>query len=110
MKEFGPQDVIFSAGLFVYLEDDVLIRLVGALYELLRPKGKLIVTFEDSDRYETQDYHWLVDWDTLLRRTEHDCRALFYKAGITEHSLRVVRDRTDVIMFFIVEKDGPMQA
>jgi SAM-dependent methyltransferase len=104
MKEFGPQDIIYSSGLFVYLEDDVLVRLVRGLYELLRPKGKLIITFEDSDRYDTHDYHWLVDWDSLLLRNEHDCRKLFNKAGIPEHSLRVERDRTGVIMLFIVDK------
>lgn len=104
-KEFGPQDIIYSAGLFVYLEDDVLVRLVEALYLLLKPGGKLIIGIEDRSRYRPQEYHWLIDWASLMGRTEHESRVMFEKAGVPEDALTIVRDRTGVIIFCIAEKE-----
>lgn len=104
LKEFGPQDIIYSIGLVNYLQDDMLIRLLESLYALLRPKGKLIVGIEDGSRYRPQEYHWFVDWASLIRRTEHDCRVIFGEAGIPEDSLSLVRDRSGVIIFCIAER------
>lgn len=104
LKEFGPQDFIYSMGLFNYLPDNLVVSLVSSLHDLLNPGGKLVIAFEDVDRYRTQEYHWFVDWDSLLQRNERDGRDLFARAGIPEAALRVVRDRSGVIMFFVVEK------
>lgn len=104
LKEFGPHDVIYSMGLFNYIPDNLVVSLVRSLHDLLNPGGKLVIAFEDVDRYRTQEYHWFVDWDSLLKRNERDNRALFAKAGIPEAALSVVRDRSGVIMFCIVEK------
>ena len=60
LKEFGQQDVIYSVGLFDYLDDDVLTRLLGTLYRLLSPGGRLITSFKDSRRYATFDNKWLL--------------------------------------------------
>jgi len=104
LKEFGMQDVIYSTGLFDYLEDDVLIRLINSLYELLNTNGKLIVSFKDRRCYRTQEYHWLVDWNAFFQRTEEDMRALFEKAEIPYIALKTLRDRSGVIIFFIATK------
>ncbi len=103
-KEFGLQDVIFSVGLFDYLKDDVLVRLLGSLYNLLTPGGKLITSFKDRRRYDTADYHWHLDWDGFFQRTEEDVVHLLQKAGIPVTSLSTSREESGVIIFFVAEK------
>ena len=104
LKEFGMQDIIYSVGFFDYLNDEVLIRLLNALYELLPTSGSLITSFKDCRRYRTFDYHWLLDWDGFLQRTEEDVWNLFEKAGIPHTKITTVREKSGVINFFTAVK------
>lgn len=104
LKEFGMQDIIYSVGFFDYLNDEVLIRLLNALYELLPPGGSLITSFKDCRRYRTFDYHWLLDWDGFLQRTEEDVWNLFEKAGIPHTKITTIREKSGVINFFTAVK------
>lgn len=104
MKEFGTQDIIYSIGLLDYLEDQVNVRLMRALYTLLKPGGKLIAVFKDAERYGTQDYHWLVDWSMFYQRSARESRNLIEKAEIPASSVRVQRDASGVIIFYIITK------
>ena len=69
IREFGRFDVIYTIGLLDYLTDDVLVRMIKSLYDTLQPGGIFIAVFKDCDRYDTIDYHWLVDWSGFLQRT-----------------------------------------
>lgn len=102
--EFGVQDVIYSVGLFDYLKDDVLSRLLSSLYNLLAPGGKLIISFKDCNRYSTFIYHWLIAWDGFLQRTEEDVWKLFEKTGIPITAVSTKPERSGVITFFIAAK------
>lgn len=104
LKEFGMQDVIYSVGLFDYLDDAILSRILQALYELLNPGGRLIATFKDRTRYETYDYHWFVDWASFFQRTEEDARRILGAAGIPADKLTMQRDRTGAILFFLAAR------
>ncbi|MDA8171213.1 MAG: methyltransferase [Nitrospiraceae bacterium] len=104
LREFGKQEIIYSAGVFNYLPDDIVPNLIDALYELLNPGGRLIIAFEDADRYRPQNCHWGLKWDALIQRTEIDCRALFEAAGFPEGAMKIKRDETGVIMFCILER------
>lgn len=104
LKEFGSQDLIYSVGFFDYLQDEVLIRLFSALYRLLNPGGKLIMSFKDTKRYSAAFYHWMVDWNGFSQRTEEDCWLLMHKAGIPAGSIEFSRDRSEVIMFFTASR------
>ena len=103
-KEFGQQDLIYSIGLLDYLTDDVLVRFIRAMYDLLEPHGEFIAVFKDSNRYEIFDYHWLVDWNAFYQRTASESKALILRAGIPEENISVERDRTGVILFYSIEK------
>lgn len=100
VKEFGLQDVIYSLGLFDYLDDAILSRLLQTLYELLNPGGQLIATFKDRSQYETYEYHWFVDWSSFYQRSVEDARRIIAAAGIPEASVAMQRDATGVILFF----------
>lgn len=104
IKEFGAQDIIYSVGLFDYLNDDVLVRLLKALYELLNPGGVLVVSFKDSEKYSTFIYHWIVYWNAFLQRTESDIRTLYEKAGFARDQVSTVRTASKIIVFYNVAK------
>jgi extracellular factor (EF) 3-hydroxypalmitic acid methyl ester biosynthesis protein len=105
LKEFGMQDVIYSAGFFDYVADHVLISLLRAAYKLLNPGGTLIAPFKDGRRYRTQEYHWFIKWDGFLQRTEEGMWTLFEKADIPFSAIKTRRDRSEVILFFEVTKE-----
>jgi SAM-dependent methyltransferase len=104
LKEFGMQDVIYSVGFFDYLDDDVLIRLLSALYTLLLPGGSLIISLKDCHQYRTFDTSWLLDWDAFYPRTEDDMWQLIEKAGIPRAGIVSSRERSGVIVFFTALK------
>ena len=104
VREFGMQDVIYSVGLFDYLDGEVLTRLLSALYHLLQPGGTLIAPFKDARRYRSQEYHWFVVWEGFFQRTVEDMWRLFEKAGIPLVSVSVSRDRSGVIVFFKIDR------
>jgi SAM-dependent methyltransferase len=104
LKEFGMQDIIYSVGFFDYLEDDVLVRLLGSLYRLVSPGGVLIMSFKDIRRYNTAYYQWMVHWDGFFPRTEEDHRIVVHKAGIPVANPDITRDDSGVIVFFMARK------
>lgn len=104
LREFGEQDAIYSVGFFDYLQDDLLVKLFSSLRELLAPGGKLIASFKDCRMYSSQFYHWMVDWTGFAQRTVEESRDLFRRAGIAPEAITEVRDRSGVILFFLVSK------
>jgi len=104
MVEFGKQDIIYSVGLFDYLPDDFLVKLLKALYNLLNRGGKLIAAFKDASRYRSQDYHWAVDWDGFLQRNGDDFRSILAKATIPSSAIEEVREDSGVIVFYTITK------
>ena len=102
--EFGMQDIIYSIGFFDYLPDDFLTKLLNSLYLLLNPGGKLFASFKDADRYPPQIFHWLVDWDGFLQRTEKDFLNVFKDANIPSNALSMTRVDSGSIVFYSITK------
>lgn len=105
LKEFGMQDIIYSTGLYDYLESAVLVRMFRALYQLVNPGGTMIISFKDCKRYSTFDYHWVSDWDTFYQRQESDCWKILEDAGIERKNVATAREESGVILFFMVSKE-----
>ncbi len=104
ISEFGKQDIIYSIGFFDYLRSDFLANMFQALYKSLNPGGILITSFKDASRYRHQDYHWLVDWDGFLQRTEEDFRSIFFEAQIPFSAISEMREESGVIVFYVITK------
>ncbi|MEW6417847.1 MAG: class I SAM-dependent methyltransferase [Nitrospirota bacterium] len=104
MNEFGKQDIIYSVGFFDYLPSDFLVNMLGALYKLLNPGGKLIASFKDATRYRHQAFHWIVDWDGFLQRNEEDFRSIFSDAEIPDSAITEMREDSGVIVFYVITK------
>lgn len=103
-KEFGMQDIIYSIGFFDYLPDDFLVKLLSSLYLLLKPGGELIAAFKDVDCYPPQVYHWFVDWDGFLQRTERDFVRVFRDANIPSSAISMTRVESGSIIFYSITK------
>jgi LSD1 subclass zinc finger protein len=103
---FGPFSTIYSAGLFDYLSSDALSKLIGALWQSLRKEGLLIAPFKDAQRYDTFDYHWLSKWHFFFQREEGQYRQILANAGIPESAVRVQRDDSGLILFFLIAKSA----
>lgn len=108
LSEFGSCDIIYTIGLLDYLSDEILVRLLKALYATLKPNGVLIAVFKDSDSYQTQDYHWLVDWSGFLQRNAQASRTLFDRAGIPSQSLSISRTCDNVMIFYQARQETPV--
>ncbi len=102
--EFGMQDVIYSIGFFDYLPDDFLVKILNSLYAMLSPGGKLIASFKDADRYRAEIFHWLVDWDGFLQRTESDFIRVLRDADIPDNAVSMTRVDSGSIVFYTVVK------
>lgn len=102
--EFGKQDIIYSVGLFDYLPDEFLIKLLSALYNLLDTGGTLIAAFKDANLYRPQEYHWIFDWDGFLQRGERDFRNILSIAGIPDEAIREEREESGLIIFYTISK------
>lgn len=105
VMEFGMQDVIYSVGYFDYLPDDFLIKLLNSLYRLLAPGGRLIAAFKDVNHYRPQPFHWLVNWDGFLQRTEDDFERLFHFTEIPAAALKKRRVDSGAILFYTAVKE-----
>lgn len=104
VERYGEFTTIYSAGLFDYVKSEHLVRLLAGLYGTLARGGILIAPFKDAARYETFDYHWLVNWHFFIQRSEDQIRRLFAAAGVPPEYLKVTRDDSGVILFFVAIK------
>jgi SAM-dependent methyltransferase len=102
--EFGLQDVIYSVGYFDYLPDDFLIKLLDSLYKLLAPGGCLIAAFKDVNYYNPQIFHWLVNWDGFLQRSEEDFERILRFTSIPAAQLTSRRVASGSILFYSIMK------
>lgn len=104
MAAFGKTDIIYSAGLFDYLPSEFLSKLLGALYRMLNEGGTLVAPFKDAARYNSHDFHWLVNWDGFRQRKETEFRSILADAGIPMSAVREERDATGLIIFYMITK------
>ncbi len=102
--EFGRQDIIYSVGFFDYLPDEFLIKLLSSLYNLLDHGGTLIAAFKDANRYRSQEYHWILNWDGFLQRREEDFRNILSVAGIPNSAIKEEREESGIIIFYTISK------
>jgi extracellular factor (EF) 3-hydroxypalmitic acid methyl ester biosynthesis protein len=75
-------DMIYTAGLFDYLQDDVCKRCASRMYEALKPNGLLVIGNESPAFPSIPIMELLLDWH-LIYRSPHELLSLFsYLSGI----------------------------
>ena len=95
-------DVVYCAGLFDYLSDQVCRRLMEIMYEWLAPGGLLIATNVEPSNPARQVMEHLLDWH-LVYRTGAELRALKPRTADPD-SVFVQCDETGLNVFLEVRK------
>ena len=100
---YGLQDLVYSVGLYDYLTDKVLKRLLNAQMNLLSEGGKMILAFKDCDTYDKTVYDWICDWQ-FIERSERQVFDLLGDSGIRDDALAVSRDASGIILFCVITR------
>jgi extracellular factor (EF) 3-hydroxypalmitic acid methyl ester biosynthesis protein len=95
-------DLVYCAGLFDYLSDQVCLRLMNIFYDMVRPGGLLLTTNVDVSNPLRNGMEHLLDWH-LIYRTSHQARALIPDKASPE-DFSVKSDITGVNIFIEVRK------
>jgi extracellular factor (EF) 3-hydroxypalmitic acid methyl ester biosynthesis protein len=95
-------DLVYCAGLFDYLSDQVCRRLTNIMYDLVAPGGLLIVTNVEPANPSRHGMEHLLDWHLNYRRAG-DLAAL-RPDGASADEARVYVDVTGVNVFLEVRK------
>jgi hypothetical protein len=98
-------NLVYSAGLFDYLPDNVAQKLLMRLYDLVGSGGRLLV----GNLRETPDTTWLLDYVLnwpLVYRTRESMESLASVLKPTPRTLRINFDGTERCLFWDVERPG----
>jgi hypothetical protein len=101
---FEPQDLIYSAGLYDYLSQNVAQRLTRRLFEMLRPGGRLVIA---NFALSTPDAGYLeafMDW-WLVYRDEAQMRDLAAEIDPAQVShMNLFRDSVGHVIYLELER------
>ena len=95
-------DLVWSAGLFDYLNDKQFIFLLRLLFNIVRPSGELVVG-NFSNANPSRDYMEFAEW-FLYHRSESDLQKLAEKAGCNPKSITIEKEPEGVNLFLRVRK------
>ncbi len=99
-------DLIYSTGLFDYLDKRIATRLVENLRKLLKPNGVLAIS-DVREKYKNPSVHfmeWVGDWN-LVYRPDKEFRQIFIDAGFSEKQLSFGADQQGVLQYVLVRND-----
>jgi SAM-dependent methyltransferase len=98
-------DLIYSAGLFDYLDERIAVRLVSNLYKLLKPGGMMVIANFGEKRNNSSAglMEWVTEW-YLIYRTENEFRRLFEQAGLLDSAFSVSLQDDEVVLYANVRK------
>lgn len=96
-------DLIYSAGLFDYLDEMVAVRLIGNLRRLLKADGLMLIAnvMNRFNNVSAAWMEWVAEW-YLIYRGEDEFRKLFLAAGIPESNLRIMPQRGKIMQYCFI--------
>ncbi|MBK7882427.1 MAG: class I SAM-dependent methyltransferase [Chitinophagaceae bacterium] len=103
LSNLGKFDIIYSVGLFDYIQDKGLIKIFKTLYANLNDGGKIIASFKDCNHYSNFDYHWLGNWDGFYQRTKAEAIQLLQKS-IPGAEIEISKSTIEAINYYIIKK------
>jgi len=98
-------DLIFSLGLFDYLDERLAQRLIEALKGLLKPNGILFVA-NFGEKYQNPSFYfleWVGEWQ-LIYRSEEEFKKIFLAAGFDKRNLKTEFEQQGIIQYVIAKK------
>lgn len=99
-------DLIYSTGLFDYLDERVATRLIANLKKLIKQSGLLVIAnFGDKySNYSAAWMEWVVNW-YLIHRTEDEFERIFLDAGILRNDLQVMPQQNKMMYYCFVKSN-----
>lgn len=100
-------DLIFSLGLFDYLDDRIAQRLVAALKKLLKENGVLFVA-NFGEKHQNPSFYfleWVGEWQ-LVYRSLDAFKKIFIPAGFSEKNLITESEQQGIIHYVIARNAG----
>lgn len=101
-KSNKKYDLVWSAGLFDYLEDKQFIFLLRLLLDVVSPDGEIVIG-NFSEANPSRDYMEFGEW-FLHHRTEDRLAIIANQAGCSEHSINIEKEATGVNLFLRIRK------
>jgi len=93
-------DLIYSTGLFDYLDERVATRLVSNLKKLLKQDGLMVIS-NARDKYSNSSagwMEWVAEW-YLIYRTEDEFKKIFIDAGISPNNLKIISQKSKIMQY-----------
>lgn len=100
-------DLIFSLGLFDYLDERIAQRLVTALRGFLKKDGVLFVA-NFGEKYQNPSFYfleWVGEWQLIYRSIE-TFKKIFLPAGFSDTDLKVESEQQGIIHYVIARNTG----
>ncbi|MBI2631789.1 class I SAM-dependent methyltransferase [Candidatus Pacearchaeota archaeon] len=101
--KYGLQDLVYSIGLFDYLPDNMLAKVVTRGYDLLKQNGKMVLAFKDKEMYRTTRYDWMTDW-TFQPRNQTSITQFLQNNGYASDQTKFFREPLNTIIFYEITK------
>jgi hypothetical protein len=101
--DLGFFDLIYAAGIYDYLQDDLFIALTRRLWEMCRAGGTLLIANVTADNPHIGYLDACMDWRFVLRDEERISLLLDAAIG-NSHSAKLFRDPTGIVVFAKLEK------
>ena len=96
-------DLIYSVGLFDYLDERVAVRLAGNMRKLLKKDGVMAIA-NFGNKYLNSSaglMEWVTEW-YLIYRTETEFRRIFLNAGFSPKDLQIIPQPNKVVLYCFV--------
>jgi len=96
-------DIVWSSGLFDYLNDKTFLFLLRRLKEMISAKGKVVIG-NFCDNNASRPYMECIGGWLLIHRTADDLLRLANEAGFSVDRAQIITDSTGINLFLIAER------
>ncbi len=102
--ELGFFDLVYSTGLYDYLQLPAAQRLTAALFDLLRPRGKLVIANFLPGVLDLGYMESFMDWKLIFRKRQ-DMLAIAEEIALADiHDIRIFAEDNQNIVFLEITK------
>lgn len=98
-------DLIFSTGLFDYLDERIATRLAANLRRLMKKGGLLFISNYRGKESNPGVYlmEWIAEWN-LIYRTEEEFKKIFIDAGFDQEKINLEYEPRKIMQYCLAEK------
>ena len=101
---YGDFDLVYSAGLYDYLDDDTAKRLTSNMFEALRPGGTLVVANFAPELLDIGYMEAIMDWQLIYRDERGVARFCDDLPGDQIREQKMERDSGGNVVYLTVRK------